>query len=71
MTATAEAAAEEFAAFFGLETTVFPPHRPCRRVDEPDVVFATRQAKQAAIVSEIARVHATGRPILVGTTTRA
>ncbi len=69
MTATAEAAAAEFAAFFGLETTVFPPHRPCRRVDEPDVVFVTRQAKHAAIVSEVSRVHRTGRPVLVGTTT--
>jgi preprotein translocase subunit SecA len=68
MTATAEPAAAEFAAFFGLETTVFPPHRPCRRVDEPDVVFVTRQAKHAAIVDDVARAHRTGRPILVGTT---
>ena len=69
MTATAIQAAEELAAFFGLDTTVFPPHQTCRRIDEPDVVFATRQAKQVAIVGEIARVHATGRPLLVGTTT--
>jgi preprotein translocase subunit SecA len=68
MTATAEPAAEELAAFFGLGTTVFAPHRPCRRVDEPDQVFATRRAKHLAIVEEVARVHATGRPILVGTT---
>ena len=68
MTATAVPAAEELAAFFGLETTVFPPHQTCRRVDEPDVVFSLRAAKQAAIVNEVARVHATGRPILVGTT---
>jgi preprotein translocase subunit SecA len=68
MTATAEPAAEEFAAFFGLETAVFPPHRSCRRIDEPDVVFATRRAKHAAIVQEVVRAHRTGRPILVGTT---
>ena len=68
MTATAIPAAEELAAFFGLGVTVFPPHQTCRRIDESDVVFATRQAKQAAIVEEIARVHATGRPLLVGTT---
>jgi preprotein translocase subunit SecA len=68
MTATAEPAAAEFAAFFGLGTTVFPPHRPCRRTDEPDVVFVTRRAKQAAIVQEVERIHRTGRPILVGTT---
>ena len=68
MTATAEPAAEEFAEFFGLRTVVFPPHRTCRRGDEPDVVFASREAKYAALLHEIARVHASGRPILVGTT---
>ena len=68
MTATAEPAAGELAAFFGLETTVFAPHRLCRRVDEPDRVFATRRAKHRAVVDEVVRVHGTGRPILVGTT---
>jgi len=67
MTATAETAAEEFELFFGLKTAVFAPHRPCGRVDEPDVVFTHRAAKRAALVREIARVHAAGRPILVGT----
>jgi preprotein translocase subunit SecA len=68
MTATAEPAADEFAGFFGLRTVVFPPHRPCNRVDDLDVVFTTRAAKHAAVLNEIARVHASGRPILVGTT---
>ena len=45
MTATAESAAEEFAAFFGLKTVVFPPNRTCHRVDEPDVVFATARRR--------------------------
>ncbi len=67
MTATAESAAEEFQMFFGLETVVFPPNRTSGRVDEPDVVFTHRDAKIAALLDEIARVHATKRPILVGT----
>jgi preprotein translocase subunit SecA len=67
MTATAVPAAEEFHAFFGLTTVVFPPNRDCRRVDEPDVVFTHRAAKQAALVGEVVRVHATSRPVLVGT----
>jgi preprotein translocase subunit SecA len=67
MTATAETAAEEFQLFFGLKTVVFPPNRTCRRIDEPDVVFTHREAKTEALVAEIARVHATRRPILVGT----
>ena len=71
MTATAETAAQELQSFFGLTTVVFPPHRPCARIDEADVVFAGRRAKHAAILDEIARVHATARPILVGTATVA
>ena len=45
MTATAVPAASEFREFYGLTTVVFPPNRPCRRVDEPDVVFTHRDAK--------------------------
>ena len=67
MTATAVPAAEEFQEFYGLRTVVFPPHRRSVRSDQPDVVFTDRRAKAAALVEEIARVHATGRPILVGT----
>ncbi|RMG92330.1 MAG: preprotein translocase subunit SecA [Chloroflexi bacterium] len=39
-----------------------------KRVDFPDQVYATAEAKDKAIVEEIKRIHATGRPILVGTT---
>ena len=67
MTATAESAAEEFETFFGLKTVVFPPNRDCGRTDHPDDIFATRTAKNAALLDEILEVHATGRPILVGT----
>ncbi len=67
MTATAVPAAEEFREFYGLTTVVFPPNRPCRRADEPDVVFSHRDAKMKALANEIARVQATGRPVLVGT----
>jgi preprotein translocase subunit SecA len=67
MTATAASAADEFHAFFGLKTVVFPPNRACERDDLPDVVFTHRDAKTDALVGEIARVHGTGRPVLVGT----
>jgi preprotein translocase subunit SecA len=67
MTATAATAAEELEAFYGLRTVVVPTHRPSVRVDEPDVVFTHATAKRSALVAEIARAHATGRPVLVGT----
>jgi preprotein translocase subunit SecA len=69
MTATAQAAADEFFERYGLKTVVIPPHRPCIRIDHPDMVFANKQAKYQALMEEICRVHAGGRPILVGTAT--
>jgi len=60
-------AAEEFREFYGLTTVVFPPNVGANRVDEPDVVFTHRDAKLKALADEIARVQATGRPVLVGT----
>lgn len=38
------------------------------RLDLPDLMFPTEPAKHRAMISEIIRVHETGRPILVGTT---
>jgi preprotein translocase subunit SecA len=69
MTGTAQAAAEELNEFYGLRTAVIPTNRPMIRVDHPDVVFTHREAKENAIVKEIRDVHATRRPLLVGTLT--
>jgi preprotein translocase subunit SecA len=69
MTGTAADAAIELRAFYGVEVLVVPTHRPMIRIDRPDVVFTHREAKEAALVSEIANTHASGRPILVGTLT--
>jgi preprotein translocase subunit SecA len=69
MTATAKPAAEEFYELYGLKTVVIPSHRPCIRSDHPDVVFADKQAKYQVLTEEICQVHASGRPILVGTAT--
>ena len=67
MTATAAPSAREIKEFYGLGVVVIPPHRPCVRRDLPDVVFTHKDAKSAALVREIAGVHASGRPVLVGT----
>jgi preprotein translocase subunit SecA len=71
MTATAQAAAEEFTEFYHLTVVVIPPHRPCVRVDAPDLIFGTKEAKRRALIEEIAAVRAAGRPILVGTSSVA
>jgi preprotein translocase subunit SecA len=67
MTATAQQAAEEFKEFYSLTVTVIPPHKKCNRKDHPDRIFTHEKAKIKALLQEIARVHLTGRPILVGT----
>jgi preprotein translocase subunit SecA len=67
MTGTAQPAAEELEDLYGLDLVVIPPNRPCIRRDLPDVVFTHQEAKTRGLVEEIRRVHATGRPILVGT----
>ncbi len=67
MTGTAWEARHECWQIYSLPTVVLPTHRPCIRSQEPDRVFATARARWQAVVEEIRRVHAHGRPILVGT----
>jgi preprotein translocase subunit SecA len=69
MTGTAQSAAGEIAQMYGVRVVVVPTHMPMIRVDRPDVVFTSRDAKEAAVAGEIQRVHASGRPVLVGTLT--
>jgi preprotein translocase subunit SecA len=71
MTATAQAAEEEFKQFYNLDIVIIPPHKPCIRQDLPDRIFHTKTAKQKALLEEIVKLHNTGRPILVGTSSVA
>ena len=47
---------------------VCPTNRSNARDDSTDVVFKTELSKWSAVSSEIKRMHKTGRPVLVGTT---
>lgn len=67
MTATARPAAAELSEVYGLEVLAVPPHRPCRRVDHPDVIHLSLEGKRRALVAEISQAHASGRPVLAGT----
>ncbi|MGC5310917.1 accessory Sec system translocase SecA2 [Micromonospora zamorensis] len=67
MTATAVLVGDQLREFFGLEVAVIPPNTPCIREDEPDRIYATRAEKDEALIDEIQRWHAKGRPVLVGT----
>ncbi|MEU8185311.1 accessory Sec system translocase SecA2 [Micromonospora sp. NPDC049044] len=67
MTATAVLVGDQLREFFGLEVAVIPPNTPCIREDEPDRIYATRAERDEALIDEIQRWHAKGRPMLIGT----
>jgi preprotein translocase subunit SecA len=68
MTGTAMTEANEFWKVYKLDVIAIPTNRPLTRVGYPDVIYRTEREKYLAILDEIREVHATGRPILVGTT---
>ncbi|MBV8231746.1 MAG: preprotein translocase subunit SecA, partial [Planctomycetaceae bacterium] len=68
MTGTAMTEANEFAKVYDLDVIAIPTNRPLTRQSYSDVIFRTDREKLKAIIDEIREVHATGRPILVGTT---
>src|SRR5699024_8183465 len=53
--------------FYRLEVAAIPPNREVIRDDAADRIYASPSHKLRAIVADISEVHATGRPILVGT----
>jgi preprotein translocase subunit SecA len=67
MTGTAKTQAEEFDTLYTLPVEVIPTNRPVIRQDLPDLMFSSRFLKEAALLDAIREMHATGRPVLVGT----
>ena len=68
MTGTAETEAGELWEIYKLDVVVIPTHRPIQREDKQDLVFKTNREKYNAVIEEIERLTAAGRPVLVGTT---
>ena len=69
MTGTAKTEEEEFRGIYSLDVIEIPTNKSLARIDENDQVFLNHRGKIKAIADEIARVHQTGQPILVGTVT--
>ena len=67
MTGTAITSAEEFDKVYKLDTIVIPTHKPMIRVDLPDKIYKTSEAKFKAVVNEIRERYKKGQPVLVGT----
>ena len=68
MTGTAITEAGEFWNIYKLDVVEIPTNRPVIRVDMNDRVYKTKREKYAAVIEEIEKMRAAGRPVLVGTT---
>ena len=68
MTGTAITEAGEFWDVYKLEIVTIPTNKPVARIDMNDRVYKTKKEKYKAVIAEIERLHAIGRPVLVGTT---
>jgi preprotein translocase subunit SecA len=68
MTGTAETEAAEFDKIYRLEVLVIPTNQQMLRKENKDVVYRTEKEKYFAVSDEIARIHETKQPVLVGTT---
>lgn len=68
MTGTAETEAGEFWSIYKLDVVVIPTNRPISRKDMDDLIYKTKREKYNAVIDEIVKLTAAGRPVLVGTT---
>ncbi len=67
MTGTAYTEKEEFKEIYDLDVYVIPTNKPVIRIDHPDVIYKTENAKFKAIVNKIKELYKKGQPVLVGT----
>jgi len=67
MTGTAQEVAGELGQVYGLSVVRIPTHRPSLRQTLPERVYGSAAEKWQAIGERVQAVHATGRPVLLGT----
>lgn len=67
MTGTARTEIEEFREIYNMEVISVPTNKPVIRIDEPDVLYPTLEAKFKAVTNRIKELHEKGQPLLIGT----
>jgi preprotein translocase subunit SecA len=67
MTGTAREVARELWSVYRLVVVPVPTNRPVIRHEHPDAIHPTLASKWNAVADRVARLHAEGRPVLVGT----
>jgi preprotein translocase subunit SecA len=68
MTGTAVTEAGEFWEIYKLDVVTIPTNLPITRKDNEDLVYKTKRDKYRAVIEEVKKLQAEGRPVLVGTT---
>lgn len=67
MTGTAKTEEDEFRSIYKMDVVQIPTNKPAQRKDLDDAVYKNVEAKFKAVVEQVAEVHKTGQPILIGT----
>jgi preprotein translocase subunit SecA len=67
MTGTAMGSARELRKIYRCRVLPIPTNRPAIRQRLPGAVFGTADTRWEAVAEEVDRLHAEGRPILIGT----
>lgn len=69
MTGTAKTAQIEFEKIYNLSVEEIPTSRPIKRIDFTDLIYKDQFSKWNAVAQVCNKIHLTGQPILIGTTT--
>ena len=67
MTGTAKTEEEEFRNIYNMYVIEIPTNKEIVRIDAPDMVFATKEAKYKAIIKFVKEKYELGQPVLIGT----
>ncbi len=67
MTGTAKTEEEEFRNIYNMYVIEIPTNKEVIRIDAPDLVYATKEAKYKAIIEFVRECYDRGQPVLIGT----
>ena len=67
MTGTAKTEEEEFRNIYNMYVIEIPTNKPVIRIDAPDLVYATKEAKYKALIEFVKERYNKGQPVLIGT----
>ena len=67
MTGTAATEAQEFHTIYILDVVEVPTNKMLIRIENPDIIYGSKEEKWTAVVKEIKELNEKRRPVLVGT----